>query len=177
MSAEKGLAWFDLGDGRIVKGRSFWFNAELPETWEGREFITHLERLENDEIGLAEWVDEQILSMERRETESQYTPRREDGTSPTTLNEPRAGAPNERTETTPEPTGPFKLNLMPRGLKPRGAVTALPKGVGAAPEVQDSPPVAEKKSAPSAPAEPPTKPPTGGSKSGPAKPLIRRGGK
>jgi hypothetical protein len=177
MSAEKGLAWFDLGDGRIVKGRSFWFNAELPETWEGREFITHLERLENDEIGLAEWVDEQILSMERRETESQYTPRREDGTSPTTLNEPRAGTPNERTETTPEPTGPFKLNLMPRGLKPRGAVTALPKGGGAAPEVQDSPPVAEKKSAPSAPAEPPTKPPTGGSKSGPAKPLIRRGGK
>ena len=64
MSSEKGLAWFDLGNGDFVKGRSFWFNAEIPDTWSGREYITRLERAENDEIGLAEWVSEKILSAE-----------------------------------------------------------------------------------------------------------------
>jgi hypothetical protein len=70
MSAEKGLAWFDLGDGRIVKGRSLWFNSELPDTWEGREFIPPLERFERDEVGLADWVDEQILVHEQKDTTS-----------------------------------------------------------------------------------------------------------
>lgn len=75
MSAEKGLAWFDLGDGRIVKGRSFWFHAELPATWEGREFIPELERFEKDGIGLAEWVDERILSQEQSETSPRFKPK------------------------------------------------------------------------------------------------------
>lgn len=70
MSAEKGLAWFDLGDGRIVKGRSLWFDADLPDTWEGRDHLVRMERYENDEIGLADWVDEQILDRERKETEA-----------------------------------------------------------------------------------------------------------
>jgi hypothetical protein len=65
MSAEKGLAWFDLGDGTIRKGRSLWFYADLPKTWEGREFITRYERHESDGIGLAEWVDSKILSDEK----------------------------------------------------------------------------------------------------------------
>ena len=69
MSAEKGLAWFDKGDGRLRKGRAFWFDAELPSTWEGREYLTRYESVEADEIGLAEWVDEHILSIERAETE------------------------------------------------------------------------------------------------------------
>lgn len=69
MSAEKGLAWFDKGDGRLRKGRSIWFNAVLPQSWEGREYLTHYESVEADEIGLAEWVDEHILSVERAETE------------------------------------------------------------------------------------------------------------
>jgi TraM recognition site of TraD and TraG len=30
MSSEKGLAWFDMGDGRIVKGRSLWVKAKTP---------------------------------------------------------------------------------------------------------------------------------------------------
>jgi hypothetical protein len=64
MSAEKGLAWFDLGNGKIVKGRSFWFNSEVPDTWEGREFLQKLERYERDEIGLGDWVDKQILTAE-----------------------------------------------------------------------------------------------------------------
>jgi hypothetical protein len=68
MSAEKGLAWFDLGNGRIVKGRSFWFNGEIPDTWDGRSMVVRPERFEDDEIGLADWVDEQILSEEQRQT-------------------------------------------------------------------------------------------------------------
>ncbi len=67
MSAEKGLAWFDKGDGRLRKGRAIWFDADLPPTWEGREFLTRYEAVEADEIGLAEWVDEHILSIERSE--------------------------------------------------------------------------------------------------------------
>lgn len=70
MAAEKGLAWFDLGDGRPVKGRAFWFNSELPETWEGREFLPQLERFDQDEVGLADWVDEQILVREQQESAS-----------------------------------------------------------------------------------------------------------
>lgn len=68
MSAEKGLAWFDKGDGRLRKGRSIWFDADLPATWEGREFLTRYEAVEADEIGLAEWVDEHILSIERSQS-------------------------------------------------------------------------------------------------------------
>lgn len=71
MSAEKGLAYFDLGNGEIVKGRSFWFNAELPATWEGREYINHFEKIENDEIGLAEWVDEKIYTIEHEDLEAE----------------------------------------------------------------------------------------------------------
>jgi hypothetical protein len=74
MSAEKGLAWFDTGDGRLRKGRSIWFDAALPSTWEGREFLTRYEAIEADEIGLAEWVDEHILSVEREETRRSLTP-------------------------------------------------------------------------------------------------------
>ncbi len=48
-----------------VKGRAMWFNAEIPESWEGREFLPKLERHEADEIGLADWVDEQILVSEQ----------------------------------------------------------------------------------------------------------------
>lgn len=65
MSSEKGLAWFDLGDGTIRKGRSFWFYADLPKTWEGREYLTRFERQESDGIGLAEWVDNKILTDEK----------------------------------------------------------------------------------------------------------------
>lgn len=67
MSAEKGLAWFDRGDGKIIKGRSFWFNAELPDTWEGREYLTRFERNELDPIGLGDWVDNQVLMAEKRD--------------------------------------------------------------------------------------------------------------
>lgn len=69
MSAEKGLAWFDLGDGRLRKGRAFWFNSDLPAQWEGREYLVRYESIEADEIGLSEWVDEHILSVEQAETE------------------------------------------------------------------------------------------------------------
>ncbi|MCB0344401.1 MAG: TraM recognition domain-containing protein [Bdellovibrionales bacterium] len=69
MSAEKGLAWFDLGDGRLRKGRALWFNSDLPAQWEGREYLVRYESIEADEIGLSEWVDEHILSVEEAETE------------------------------------------------------------------------------------------------------------
>ena len=69
MSAEKGLAYFDLGDGLARKGRAFWFNAEVPASWDAREFLVRYESVEADEIGLAEWVDEHILSLEESDAE------------------------------------------------------------------------------------------------------------
>jgi hypothetical protein len=139
MSAEKGLAWFDLGNGKIVKGRSFWFNSMLPEMWEGREFIVHPERLELDEIGLADWVDEQILSQEQQETSEKFahkpkTSAPEQGQtqpSPKAAPASRAQASTDRARTPavsePPPPGSFKLNLSGRAGRPRGAVTTLAK--------------------------------------------------
>ena len=131
MSAEKGLAWFDMGTGEIVKGRCFWFNSQLPDTWEGREFVAHFDKLENDEIGLAEWVDEQILSQEQKETSA----RTKLGAAAAAANgtddrkekdgEPPAPGGEKKGEQAP-PAGPFKISLMARG-RPRGTVTAFPK--------------------------------------------------
>lgn len=133
MSAEKGLAWFDLGSGRIIKGRCSWFNAELPDRWEGREFITKTEKLENDEIGLAEWVDEQILSQEQKETLAgprpmAPAPGSQAGPSsfgPEARKENGGAAPETKPEP-PVPSGPFRINLMARG-RSRGSVSAFPK--------------------------------------------------
>jgi hypothetical protein len=135
MSAEKGLAWFDLGNGKIVKGRSFWFNASIPDTWEGREFIVHPERFEMDEIGLADWVDERILSQEQDETSAKFatkprpdTPQPADRRSNDGPAKPGAtGAPAGGTTSGAESQpGSFKLNMMPRGgARPRGTVTAI----------------------------------------------------
>lgn len=131
MSAEKGLAWFDLGNGKIVKGRSFWFNANLPETWEGREFIVHPEKFEVDEIGLSDWVDEQILSQEQDETSQDFAPKAK---PPPVPNVPPSEKKVEATgKTAPQPAaeqipeGPFKLGAIPRGAKPRGSVMTLSK--------------------------------------------------
>lgn len=142
MSAEKGLAWFDLGNGRIVKGRSFWFNAELPETWEGREFITHFEKLEDDEIGLAEWVDEQILSQEQGETFERRGPPPLLGQDSRRSEAPRGGVLNTEprpAEPVPEQAGPFRLGPMPRG-RGRGAVSTFAK-----PQESNSPSVNDEK--------------------------------
>lgn len=134
MSAEKGLAWFDLGNGKIVKGRSFWFNAEIPETWEGREFLVHPERSESDEIGLADWVDEQILSQEENETSPKFAPRAKPAGAQTPTPSPATASPSaSRAEPTkPEdpgqPASPFKLGTIPRGPgRSRGVVTTFPK--------------------------------------------------
>lgn len=130
MSAEKGLAWFDLGDGRIIKGRSLWFHAETPETWEGREFISHLERFENDEIGLAEWVDEQILSQEQKETSAKFAPKPKsefaNGDNKSGGAAKESGS-NGGGEPPPEQTGPFRISMMGRGTRGRGAVAAFPR--------------------------------------------------
>jgi hypothetical protein len=162
MSAEKGLAWFDLGNGRIVKGRSFWFNANLPETWEGREFIVHPEKFEVDEIGLSDWVDEKILSQEQEETSAKFA------TQPRLS--PEAPAPNDRKGAPPKPSdvpsvdsgAPFKLDLSAKGGRARGSVTAL-----AAPK--DPPPTTQpgKKGAPGKNTN--SGPPKAGPKTGPFK--------
>ncbi len=129
MSAEKGLAWFDLGNGKIVKGRSFWFNAELPETWEGREFIQKLERFENDEIGLADLVDERILRREEEETSFELGARPEGGGD--FSGKPVAALAKEKDnssaakEEAPEEAGPFRLGIMPGPRRGRGVVTAI----------------------------------------------------
>lgn len=93
MGAEKGLAWFDKGDGILRKGRACWFNADLPSTWEGRENLVKWETVEADEIGLAEWVDEQILIREREASENPSAP--------------KASAPNSS-----KPKGPPPSNIQ-----------------------------------------------------------------
>ncbi|MEZ4753078.1 MAG: TraM recognition domain-containing protein [Bdellovibrionota bacterium] len=127
MSAEKGLAWFDLGDGRIVKGRSFWFNSNLPDSWEGREYLTRLERLENDEIGLANWVDEQILHQEESEKTGYQAPS-EKFTPQPKKNEKAApskvGDDNDKGDT----GGSFKLSAEEGKKRGRGFVNAFPMG-------------------------------------------------
>jgi len=118
MSAEKGLAWFDKGDGKLRKGRAIWFDSALPGSWEGREFLTRYESVEADEIGLAEWVDEHILSIERSESE------RENGGSDFAFASGGNDGPgggggrpgqngDSREEKQPEAdAGPFRLNLF-----------------------------------------------------------------
>lgn len=139
MSAEKGLAWFDLGDGKIVKGRAFWFNAEIPDKWEGREFIPRLERFESDEVGLADWVDEQILSMEQNEASARQGEsrersenRNENKSFPATASQASSPSENKKeatttSETPTEPSGPFRLSLNPKLGRARGSVTAMPR--------------------------------------------------
>lgn len=133
MSAEKGLAWFDLGDGRIVKGRSLWFNAELPDKWEGREYLTQLERFERDSIGLSEWVDSEILEREHREAQKGARQREHIG-STGEASRPSLGQPPQKllipdssksSPPTEEPSGPFKLDPRASPVK-RGVVRAFP---------------------------------------------------
>lgn len=145
MSAEKGLAWFDLGDGRIVKGRAFWFNAELPDTWEGREHIPRLEKFEKDEIGLADWVDEQILSQEQGEARRSKSSGSNGG--PSAKPEQKSAPPSSTTSTAAitkeEPAaldGPFKLDPAQKG-RPRGMVRAFSQPV----KEKEKVPVEEKK--------------------------------
>jgi TraM recognition site of TraD and TraG len=65
MSDEKGLAWFDVGDGKIRKGRTFWFDAEISNSWEGREYLVKFEKQLNDGLGLSGYVDRLILDEQR----------------------------------------------------------------------------------------------------------------
>jgi hypothetical protein len=180
MSAEKGLAWFDLGNGKIVKGRAFWFNANLPDTWEGREFIVYPEKLEVDEIGLADWVDEQILSQEQEETSQKFAPKpRAQEVPPIPERRPPAAGGSSPSSADQPQSGAFKLGLMPRGsARPRGSVTALMKPSAApppAPEPPPAPPEPAKAAAPQAEkgkgssTPPKDPPPKGGPKFGPLK--------
>lgn len=150
MSAEKGLAWFDLGDGRIVKGRSFWFDADLPDSWEGREFLTRFERYERDEIGIAAWVDEQILNEEQEKTSKLSVPRFNAPRSDDPTSSPSAKSEGSQIKELPDPTTPFKINLIPKGPRPRGIVSAYQ--VPAAPPVEEK----EKRKESSSGGEPPS---------------------
>ena len=148
MSAEKGLAWFDLGDGRIVKGRAFWFAPDLPDNWEGREHLVKLERFEKDEIGLADWVDEQILNQEQGEL--RRSKERGPKAPPMSVRtETAAAAPaiaaKDKPAELPAPDGPFKLDLSQRG-RPRGMVRAFPvPGAKPAPDEKPVKDAADKK--------------------------------
>jgi hypothetical protein len=103
MSAEKGLAWFDLGDGRIVKGRSLWVDADLPRSWEGREFLVKPERIAGDELGLADWIDDQILEQERRESVANGAQEKLASEATTPVAEPESAKIKK--------SGPFKLTV------------------------------------------------------------------
>ena len=154
MAAEKGLAWFDKGDGILRKGRSLWFNAGLPSTWEGREFLVLYDSVEADEIGLAEWVDEQILSTERDEREREMNGVKPGGKQP-------PGKPNNNQKKQPavaaatsggssEPAadkdnGKFKLNLA-AGFRGQGRsqTTVMPAPAKKQEEAKPEPKPAEK---------------------------------
>jgi hypothetical protein len=131
MSAEKGLAWFDLGNGRIVKGRSFWFNAEIPETWEGREYIVRPERFEVDEVGLADWVDEQILAQEEGETTERFAPKRNEQLNiPAAAVQPAVKNQSQSSDNpNPVQTSSFKVNMDKNPGRSRGMVTTLAKAL------------------------------------------------
>jgi hypothetical protein len=138
MSAEKGLAWFDKGDGRLRKGRSIWFDSKLPATWEGREHLVKYETVEADEIGLAEWVDDAILLTERAESERSGAPG-SPGPAPSgtpinqNFNAPQAV---QQTEPPPAEEGPFRLNLL-KGIRGKQRATAVVSTPAApAPSVQ-----------------------------------------
>ncbi|MCB0328489.1 MAG: TraM recognition domain-containing protein [Bdellovibrionales bacterium] len=105
MSAEKGLAWFDMGDGRVVKGRSFWVDSDVPETWEGREFIPTFEKFEKDGLGLSRWVDEQILSQEEQETSPQFATDKAEGKIPGAPTAPRPVSQNTSPMSATPPQG------------------------------------------------------------------------
>lgn len=130
MSAEKGLAYFDLGDGRIRKGRCLWFDADIPPTWRGRDLIVRLERFENDEIGLADWVDEQILSREEEETSGREiregsqraNPALTQSDSKVTNSSTSPTAPKDQQSTAD--SGPFRISLVPGG-RYRGRVSSF----------------------------------------------------
>jgi hypothetical protein len=147
MSAEKGLAWFDKGDGRLRKGRAIWFDADLPSTWEGREYLTRYEAVEADEIGLAEWVDEHILSIEqgeaRRKGNGDYSESSPGGYSSQGGGQSSNATVAQRIDNqnkkehekldTPEPDeGGFRLNLLKsiKGFnRSRTTVTEAPKKI------------------------------------------------
>ena len=146
MSAEKGLAWFEKGDGRLRKGRAIWFDGDVPNAWEGRQFLVHYEAVEADEIGLAEWVDEHILSIERAETERDLSrPDNDLFTSSlltTTIEAPdngqnatSKGESSSNPSDEPEQSGGFRLNLLKgfRGMG-RSRITVVEK-----PEVKNPP--------------------------------------
>lgn len=129
MSAEKGLAWFDLGDGKIVKGRTLWFNADLPDTWEGRDHLVQHERFENDEVGLADWVDQEILEMEREETREFLQKRKQDSQPepppiPTSNLSSTANSKNNQ----PEDNSPFKMDTSGKKRRFGGSIMIVPGG-------------------------------------------------
>ena len=137
MSAEKGLAWFDKGDGRLRKGRAIWFDADLPATWEGREFLTRYESVEADEIGLAEWVDEHILSIERHEARRspssenpEYHPPSSSSSGPSSNSSGSTPSPKPANdEPNPDDNSGFRINLLKgfKGLnRARTTVTQAP---------------------------------------------------
>jgi hypothetical protein len=155
MSAEKGLAWFDLGDGRVRKGRCFWFDADVPESWLGREFIPRLERFEKDELGLADWVDEQILFTEQMETGGK---KKEEAAAPSSAQTTSSATPKNESEKKDEaPAGPFRLTPM-LGARTRGRVTALSSPTPEASKASDVPPASnDKAKAPNQAKEAPAK--------------------
>lgn len=119
MSAEKGLAWFDLGDGKIRKGRTLWVDAEVPANFNARKFLVRHEKVERDEIGLADWVDEQILSHEEM---SQQAPVSRSAVNKTATSASSAVNDSSKQVASGKKTGPFRLNVLPGGSKRKPGV-------------------------------------------------------
>lgn len=107
MSSEKGLAWYDLGDGRIVKGRAFWVDADIPPSWDSRKHLVSFEKFEREMLNLGEYVDDKIISAENTDSSSR------DEEVKDIIEESKAPQ---------EEDGAFKLNLSESKSKARGSV-------------------------------------------------------
>lgn len=148
MSAEKGLAWFDKGDGRLRKGRAIWFDSDVPSTWEGREFLTRYEAVEADEVGLAEWVDEHVLLTEKAASEkSLQASIAEEQAAAAAAEDSRGGGSHSDGERPAEP-GNFRLNLFQgfRGINRSHTFIAAPLKEQAKEPAKDAAKDAEKES-------------------------------
>ncbi len=74
LSAEKGLAYFDIGDGTIRQGRTLWVNASPPASWNSRGEVIRKNNVYADTLDLAGWINRQVLEKTGNDVPRKPTP-------------------------------------------------------------------------------------------------------
>lgn len=74
LSTEKGLAWFDLGNGRVTKGRTLWLDAEIPQSWPARKHLITPIKSFCKMLRLSNWIDRQVLEKTGNEVKAKEDP-------------------------------------------------------------------------------------------------------